>query len=59
MRKNTRQIYKLVIFGNLTTGNEERYFECHDWAEAIKAKDQLLNGRPYYSLTLETEVTRQ
>jgi hypothetical protein len=48
--KTARKIFKLVIFGNLITGNEERQIECRDWNEAIKIKDSLLNNRPYYSL---------
>jgi hypothetical protein len=53
-----RQIYKLVIFGNLITGNEERTIEARDLDEAIAIKDQLLKGRPYFSLTHELDVVR-
>lgn len=51
-----RKIFKLVIFG--INGNEERQIECSGWDEAIKTKDSLLNGRPYYSLTEVMEVIR-
>jgi hypothetical protein len=54
----TRKIFKLVIFGNLNTGNEERQIECRDWNEAIRIKDSLLNGRPYFSLSEVMEVRR-
>jgi hypothetical protein len=53
-----RMIFKLVIFGNLITGNEERQIEARDWSEALRIKDDLLRGRPYYSLTQTMEVNR-
>jgi len=53
-----RKIFKLVIFGSLVTGNEERQIEARNWAEAVKIKDTLLRGRPYYSLTEVATVNR-
>ena len=55
---NERKIFKLVIFGTLVTGNEERQIEVRNWAEAIKIKNTLLRGRPYYSLTEEITISR-
>lgn len=53
-----RHIYKLVIFGTLITGNEERQIEVANLDEAIKVKDMLLKGRPYFSLEHVCEVRR-
>jgi hypothetical protein len=53
-----RKIFKLTIYGNLATGNEERQIEARSLAEAVKLKDTLLKGRPYYELTEVLEVVR-
>jgi hypothetical protein len=54
-----RKLYKLVIFGNLITGNEERQIEAKNQQEALEIKDMLSHGRPYFSLTELTSVARK
>lgn len=53
-----RRIFKLTIYGSVLTGNEERQFEACSLAEAIKIKNTLLRGRPYYELVEIMEVVR-
>jgi hypothetical protein len=45
-----RKLFSLEIYGNLTTGNERLEFEAGNWAQAIKIKNMLLKGRPYFHL---------
>lgn len=46
-----------MIFSGFNN-SEEHQLECKDLAEAIRLKDMLLRGRPYYGLTEVMEVSR-